>query len=378
MRTHHVLLICGSIVVAGALIAFVPRLLPPEVPPATQNPGGPPPTGSERPAPPPKQPDPPGTEPGAPPNPAPQKPKQETTLRVKVSRAKIYPADWRLYLDGKLVAGKTEAVDYRIQPLVDGYEVHIHSGRAFQYRDGKTTFEIGLDRVVEPFEFPVPPGTHKVELLSRQVVFSAGRTVPAFPYHLDTSGEITISKGASGPVQEVVLTASDPVSTSGRFASDHPALTLTGSNLVGIDVGIVYPGQIEKVVTRCVALVEEDPILRALFAAERQFQAGTQPGRPTLLLQLPREAGGARECDGAQVRTLVDWLVQKYWGWVPQNGFKVHPDLAPLDPRTGGPNAAVLASFQQEIDKLNARVNASRGDVRRLSVVADWLDRARK
>ena len=284
-------------------------------------------------------------------------------LQVLVWHYKGVPADWRLYLDGKPVAGKAESFDFRqVWPAGgDSFEVFYGSACVFR-RNALQIYETTEDR----FEFAVGSGKHRVELMSRQLVLSnMGRPCPTFPYNYQFADWVLGSD--SDPSNQVLrLQSVPPVAPGGE--PDGYCYTLD-SDIASKDF--------EDRIGTSVTATEGDPIIRSLLAAEQLFQSGSRPTRRTLLLELPREDGGPRECDGGQVRVLVDWLAEKHFGWTPPKGFR--PQIV-IPNAFADPNPAATErqqrDYQEQADRLNQKVAAARADIRRLAVVADYLDKA--
>src|SRR5205823_6053360 len=88
---------------------------------------------------------------------------------------------------------------------------------------------------------------------------------------------------------------------------------------------------VDRRIRSCRSEMEKDALYRSILELYRLGNAGVPPGR-TVLLQWPKPYGPAgeseaRECDAEQIPVLVEWLIDRYWGWAPPNGFRAQEVL---------------------------------------------------
>jgi hypothetical protein len=305
MRLRDTLLIGTSIIIAGCVVATAILLVPPRA------------TDPVRPAPP----DDPGVAAIDPPDAPQPRTGQLGTFRIAFSRPKWPAGEWRAYLDGEIVAGKSElfprwlktkdSSDNRLLLAAQSGVTMVVVPPA-----GEASFP-KVELLLEEINVPATSGEHKVEVAYRTLVVDRhGEQVAAFPYRLK-AGRHAVKAGETTPIR----------CKFDRLFEVSPNLRQPEWLRINLEGGVGFDGSqmtwLENEAKKVLQGILEDPVyatLSRLYLDPNEFRANLRlrGERQALYVQLPEHKyGGPREFDADQLRAIVEWLTDKHWGWAP-------------------------------------------------------------
>ena len=269
-------------------------------------------------------------------------------------------ADWRLYVDGRIAAGKAEPFRWFVQPGDDSQCGIMNESSLVLLRvsvDGSGNTRANRELTIAgQHKLPVAGDMHEVnvELVYRIIVINhRGEMVPEFPYRAESrkvqvkAGEFTVVK-----LPLVFLFRGVP---GGKPEYDK-FFRCDNAGLSGLEV------RAEQAQKNMLA----DPVYQSLSELST-----TLPGRPTVVINTGAEGCGTREFDADQVRVLVDWLILKHWGWEPQ---EIQSPLFLAD----DPRGEAYRNFDSRAKRLKEKIRQSRLTLERLKGIAVQLEQMKK
>jgi hypothetical protein len=269
-------------------------------------------------------------------------------------------ADWRLYVNGRIVAGKAEPFRWFVQPAGD-------SQSSIRNESSSELLRVSMDGSGNPranreltfageHKFPLAADNHevKVELVYRIIVINhRGEMVPEFPYRVE-SRKVQIKAGEFTSVKLPLAFLFQGV-PGGKPEYDK-FFQCDMAGLTGLEA------RAEQAQKNLLA----DPVYQSLSEL-----ATTPPGRPTVVVNTGAEGCGTREFDADQVRVLVDWLILKHWGWEPQ---EIQSPLFLADDARG----EAYRDFYPRAKRLKERIRQSRLTLERLKGIAVQLEQMKR
>jgi hypothetical protein len=295
MKLRDTALICTAILLAGGVIAVVPRLFPQRAAePKPQKKVAHEPAPLEKPK---NHPEPPGSAPLTKDQVAPVaaiEPKtapSEGTLVVKTMRDTVMPPNFRLYIDGKIVGGqKVESY------FLTGSAAQILWMGPSTYTvaewDRNKSLQIAKLPVPQtiPYQFKLKPGTYVVEAALMNLYLPAyGRA------HMSgVVGDFPLAFRQKSVTVEAGKTVEIEFDVSARFLK-HPDEPKKCREWLAL-----YQAAVESFRR------DVEPLVSAFAAVRDQFR--NLPGEQAVWVSLPQLYGGRRQLDWQQVWAIADWI----------------------------------------------------------------------
>jgi hypothetical protein len=246
-----------------------------------------------------------------------KEPSRHGTLLIKLSRSRLGP-DYRVYVDGKIVvAHKARPLDLRVTAFGNVVSLECLADDGVNYQLGRVAKQDPLvyDQAglldAKDITIALQPGNHKVEVAVRVQVFAAepppnGRTIRPFPFVFH-KWEVAIAAGQSRVLAGDVRV---PLMWNGMERDRKELYSEAEANQAISDA------------QQRAASLKSDTVYVLLKETLAMLQQHP-PTRPVVVLALDATCGGSREFDADQIRLLVDWLWDKWWGSLvnPVNGW---------------------------------------------------------
>jgi hypothetical protein len=250
----------------------------------------------------------------------------EGVLLIKATRRTALPADYRVYVDGKIVGGEEWPGGYLSAPTsleAPGEAILWVGTERVGTRNGK---EWLLDAKPEPtvkeYRLSLKPGTYEVQVAvpNHHVGGETKNLGPDVQFRWDDHGNVVIPQRFPYSFRQETLKVEKDKTTvweidvdgrcfSGQFVARVP---LEAS----FQWGISYVEAMDRVHRGELTLPHDlEKVLSALMAAHEHIRASA-PKRPVLRLPVPGlnfvEREGFREFDIGQIKQIKHWLLRHY------------------------------------------------------------------
>jgi len=289
------------------------------------------------------------------------------TLRFPADRMSgRMPSDWRLYSDGRIIAGKSASFS--------GYELACLHDILIQNRGADKTFQLFRNdgrcstdhNEVEEVRVSLQPGEHMIELACRTVAVNLNYGedtndvdrvlgfIPVFPYRFQGK-RLQIHSG-----EQATLTFDVPPPW---FGVRQKRLQERGGQVIE-DISQIR--HLNNRFNEVLHQMREDPV----YAILSGIQSTKHPAqsRSSVVVALPDHFGGKREFDADQIRTIVDWFYDSHWDWVPERRLELGAIPLSRDVQLSRLEKGI-ADFSQALTEVREEVQAFKGIAVRLDQV---------
>jgi hypothetical protein len=165
------------------------------------------------------------------------------------------------------------------------------------------------DDILDTISIKLVPGRYTVELAVR-TDYVQGTEPGRFPLMFkQTHGEVEAGKTCTLQLAVPPMTSTQP-----PVAERVPVPSLPGLQTDAAEHQRRYLERLTSEVDAKLTSYQADPVVVAV-----QKLRETPLVRPIVYMEFAKEQGGAREIDAQQIRLIVAYLKEKYWGWFPKS-----------------------------------------------------------